>query len=85
MITDKIIKPYVNKKANLSDWNGGWWFLENKWHFTACDVSLTEPSLTNGKAMTPRPAEWSSQGRWKRQVVWVDGSTRVRGNQHPEW
>ena len=24
MITVKIMKPYINKKANLSDWNGGW-------------------------------------------------------------
>src|SRR5690625_2992761 len=51
MISDKIIKPYVNKKANLSDWNGGWRLLENKGQFSACDVLLTKPSLSNGKAL----------------------------------
>ena len=33
MITDKIFKSYVNKKANLSDWNGDGDFLKIKDNF----------------------------------------------------
>jgi|SRR5690625_1357504 len=78
MITDKIIKTYVNKKANLSDWNGGWRLLENKGQFSACDVSLTKPSLSNGKAMTLRPRRATFSRSMKTSRPWDCGYSSHR-------
>src|SRR5690625_2025620 len=40
----------INKEEKPSDWNGGWRLLENKGQFSACDVSLTKPSLSCGNS-----------------------------------
>jgi len=47
------MKPYINKEAKSSDWNGGWRLLENKGQFSACDVSLSKPSLSSGNSKRP--------------------------------
>ena len=41
-------------EAESSDWNGGWRLLENKGRFSACDASLSKPSLSNGKSTCPK-------------------------------
>src|SRR5690625_6320546 len=39
-----------HRNAKLSDRNARWRLLENKGQFSACDVSLTKPSLSSGKS-----------------------------------
>src|SRR5690625_995120 len=39
-----------HRNAKLSDRNARWRLLENKDQFSACDVSLTKPSLSSGKS-----------------------------------
>src|SRR5690625_3249505 len=39
-----------HRNAKLSDRNARWRLLENKGRFSACDVSLTKPSLSSGKS-----------------------------------
>src|SRR5690625_6936325 len=39
-----------HRNAKLSDRNARWRLLENKGRFSACDVSLTKPSLSSGNS-----------------------------------